>query len=55
MPCRSEYGGVAALVSDQLYGYVVGDGYPGLDPGQFRRHDVTVKSFSTQAWLWTAG
>jgi hypothetical protein len=47
--------GVAALVSDQLYGYVVGDGYPGLDPAQFRRHDVTVKSFSTQAWLWTAG
>ncbi|WP_125591890.1 CATRA conflict system CASPASE/TPR repeat-associated protein [Amycolatopsis balhimycina] len=47
--------GLAALVSDQLYGYVVGDGYPGLDPGQFHRHDVTVKSFSAQAWLWTAG
>jgi class 3 adenylate cyclase len=44
---------LAVLVSDQLYAYVVGDGYPGLDPGQFRRHQVQVKKFSAPAWLWT--
>jgi hypothetical protein len=44
---------LAALVSDQLYAYVVGEGYPGLDPAQFRRHLVQVKRYSAHAWLWT--
>jgi hypothetical protein len=44
---------LVALVSDVLYGYVVGAGYPGLEPSEFRCLQVKVKSFQAQAWLWT--
>jgi hypothetical protein len=44
---------LAVLVSDRLYADVVGEGYPGLDPAQFRRHLVQVKRYSAHAWLWT--
>lgn len=43
---------LAVLVSDLLYAYVVGEGYPGLDPAQFQRHFVRVKRYSAYAWLW---
>ncbi|UXY27240.1 CATRA conflict system CASPASE/TPR repeat-associated protein [Streptomyces sp. HUAS TT20] len=42
----------AALVSDPLYEYVVGEGYPGLDPEQFRRVRAEFKEYEAQAWLW---
>lgn len=43
---------LAVLVSDQLYEYVVGEGYPGLDARQFEQHLVEVKEFRRLAWLW---
>lgn len=43
---------LAVLVSDQLYEYVVGEGYPGLDARHFERCPVKVKEFQAQAWLW---
>ncbi|MFD3589819.1 CATRA conflict system CASPASE/TPR repeat-associated protein [Streptomyces sp. NPDC058683] len=42
----------AALVSDPLHEYVVGEGYPGLDPEEFRRVLVEFKEFQAHAWLW---
>ncbi|MFF3935187.1 CATRA conflict system CASPASE/TPR repeat-associated protein [Streptomyces phaeofaciens] len=43
---------LAVLVSDQLYAYVVGEGYPGLDAAQFVPCAVEVKDFRRPAWLW---
>lgn len=43
---------LVALVSDQLYSWVIGEGYPGLDPARFQRVSVRVKEFSEHAWLW---
>ncbi|MEU4041610.1 CATRA conflict system CASPASE/TPR repeat-associated protein [Streptomyces antibioticus] len=43
---------LVALVADQLYEYVVGEGYPGLRAEQFERHMVRVKDFERPAWLW---
>lgn len=45
---------LVVLVSDALYRYVVGEGYPGLSPNQFRRKRVKVKEFDEPAWLWVA-
>lgn len=43
---------LAVLVSEQLYAYVVGEGYPGLDARHFERRLVEVKEFRQPAWLW---
>ncbi|KAA0940809.1 CATRA conflict system CASPASE/TPR repeat-associated protein [Streptomyces apricus] len=43
---------LAVLVSEQLYAYVIGEGYPGLDARQFERRAVEVKEFRQHAWLW---
>jgi len=43
---------LAVLVSEQLYAYVVGEGYPGLDARRFERRLVEVKEFRQHAWLW---
>lgn len=45
----------AALVSDTLYEYVVGEGYPGLAPEQFRHVPVEFKEYKAHAWLWLPG
>jgi hypothetical protein len=42
----------AVLVSDQLYEYVVGEGYPGLDAQRFERRLVEAKEYRRHAWLW---
>ncbi|MFI9568783.1 CATRA conflict system CASPASE/TPR repeat-associated protein [Streptomyces rishiriensis] len=42
----------ALLVSDQLYEYVVGEGYPGLDAHRFERLLVEAKEYRRHAWLW---
>ncbi|PNG22764.1 hypothetical protein [Streptomyces cahuitamycinicus] len=42
----------AALVSEPLHEYVVGEGYPGLDPEEFRRVLVEFKEYEAYAWLW---
>ncbi|MEU6812649.1 CATRA conflict system CASPASE/TPR repeat-associated protein [Streptomyces sp. NPDC046831] len=42
----------AALVSEPLHEYVVGEGCPGLDPEQFRRVLVEFKEYEAHAWLW---
>ncbi|MFF5295258.1 CATRA conflict system CASPASE/TPR repeat-associated protein [Paractinoplanes globisporus] len=44
-----------ALVADRLHKDVVVEGYPGLSADGFERVEVTVKSFSAPAWLWTGG
>jgi hypothetical protein len=44
---------LAVLVSDVLYGYVVGAGHPGLEASDFVRLEVAVKTFHALAWLWT--
>ena len=48
---------LVALVSDRLHADVVGEGWPGLDPGHFRPYGVRVKTYRGKAWLWlgTAG
>lgn len=46
---------LAVLVSDVLYGWVVGEGHPGLDAAGLQAVDVTVKDFQAPAWLWTPG
>jgi predicted nucleotide-binding protein len=46
---------LVALVSDRLHADVVGEGYPGLDAGQFEQLLVEVKSYRKQAWLWAGG
>lgn len=46
---------VAALVSDQLHQYVIGEGHVGLDPHLFTRVDVKQKEYHRPAWLWVAG
>jgi class 3 adenylate cyclase len=43
---------LAAIVSDPLYSYVVGEGYPGLAADEFRLTEARVKTFSAKAWLW---
>ncbi|MEI5098339.1 BN6_48550 family protein [Streptomyces sp. PmtG] len=43
---------LAVLVSAQLYDYVVGEGYRGLDARRFERCLVEVKEYRGQAWLW---
>ncbi|MEW2117785.1 CATRA conflict system CASPASE/TPR repeat-associated protein [Streptomyces sp. NPDC005474] len=43
---------LAVLVSDQLYEYVVGEGYPGLDAWHFERRLIEVKEYRAYAWLW---
>jgi hypothetical protein len=43
---------VVALVSDVLFGWVVGEGHPGLDSSMFEPVHVVVKDFSGRAWLW---
>ncbi|WP_431917801.1 CATRA conflict system CASPASE/TPR repeat-associated protein [Nonomuraea jabiensis] len=45
---------LAVLISDPLYKYVVGEGYPGLDSSECERCSVESKGFETDAWLWTA-
>ncbi|MEU4877111.1 CATRA conflict system CASPASE/TPR repeat-associated protein [Streptomyces sp. NPDC021608] len=42
----------AALVSEPLHEYVVGEGYPGLDPQEFQRVLVEFKEYEAHAWLW---
>ncbi|MGW1619565.1 CATRA conflict system CASPASE/TPR repeat-associated protein [Streptomyces sp. NPDC002172] len=42
----------AALVSEPLHEYVVGEGHPGLDPQEFRRVLVEFKEYQAHAWLW---
>jgi hypothetical protein len=39
-------------VSEELYSWVIGEGYDGLDPAEFRHVDVHVKDFDKSAWLW---
>jgi hypothetical protein len=46
---------VVAIVADRLYRDVVGEGYPGLDAGEFEPVEVTLKTYRGQAWLWTGG
>jgi hypothetical protein len=43
---------LAVLVSEELYSWVIGEGYDGLDPAEFRHVDVHVKDFDKSAWLW---
>lgn len=43
---------LAVLVSEQLYAYVVGEGYPGLDARRFEQRLIEVKEFRQHAWLW---
>jgi hypothetical protein len=43
---------LVALVSNQLYQWVVGEGYHGLDPAWFQQVQVAAKQFSAVAWLW---
>jgi hypothetical protein len=43
---------LAVLVSDQLYQYVIGEGYPGLDASRFERHLIEVNEYRKHAWLW---
>jgi transcriptional regulator with XRE-family HTH domain len=43
---------LVVVVSNVLYGWVVGGGHPGLDTAEFRPIDVRVKSFQAPAWLW---
>ncbi len=45
---------LVAMVSDRLYGYVIGEGAPGLDENDFTRVDIAVKTFRAEAWLWTS-
>ncbi|GII92743.1 CATRA conflict system CASPASE/TPR repeat-associated protein [Sinosporangium siamense] len=45
---------LVTLVSDQLYRYVVGEGYPGLNPADFHKCRVEARSFVADAWLWVA-
>jgi hypothetical protein len=45
--------GLVVLVSDALYGHVVGAGHPGLVASEFRRLEVAVKRSQAVAWLWT--
>jgi hypothetical protein len=44
---------LVVLVSDVLYGHVIGAGYPGLAASEFRRLEVAVKRSQAVAWLWT--
>lgn len=44
---------LAVIVSNILFGWVVGAGHPGLEADEFRPVDVRVKSFEAGAWLWT--
>jgi hypothetical protein len=46
------YSDLVVLVSGRLYSDVVGEGYPGLDAGQFQRRFVQVKQYAADAWLW---
>lgn len=39
------------LVSQHFYDEVVRHGYPGIDPGTFRRVEVAVKEYAADAWL----
>ncbi|MFF1344208.1 hypothetical protein ACFVYT_41510 [Streptomyces sp. NPDC058290] len=39
------------LVSRHFYDEVVRHGYPGIDPGAFRRVEVAVKEYAADAWL----
>jgi hypothetical protein len=43
---------LAVLVSEELYSWVIGEGYDGLDPAEFRHVDVHVKDFDKSGWLW---
>jgi class 3 adenylate cyclase len=51
---KSPQSELAVLVSDQLYRYVIGEGYPGLDPTTFQRRPLTLDGRHTHAWLWTS-
>jgi hypothetical protein len=44
---------LVVIVSNVLYGWVVGVGHPGLDAAEFKPVDIQVKSFQAPAWLWT--
>jgi hypothetical protein len=44
---------LVVVVSNVLYGWVVGVGHLGLDAADFRLVDTRVKSFQAPAWLWT--
>ncbi|MFB7336956.1 CATRA conflict system CASPASE/TPR repeat-associated protein [Streptomyces adustus] len=46
---------LAVLVSDQLYAYVLGEGYPGLDARLFERRSIEAKEYRAHAWLWLPG
>ena len=43
---------LAILVSDQLYSYVVVEGYPGLNAAHFQLRRIRVNGRPTRAWLW---
>jgi tetratricopeptide (TPR) repeat protein len=43
---------LALLVSDQLYAYVIAEGYSELAPTEFESVDVQTKDFHRPAWLW---
>lgn len=45
---------LAVLVADELYRFVLGEGYRELDARQFQRKRVRVKEFDEHAWLWVA-
>ncbi|GAB1817682.1 CATRA conflict system CASPASE/TPR repeat-associated protein [Herbidospora sp. RD11066] len=45
---------LVVLVTDQVHGYVVGEGYPGLDPAAFSRVEAVTKDRTAVAWLWVA-
>ncbi|WP_053720226.1 CATRA conflict system CASPASE/TPR repeat-associated protein [Saccharothrix sp. NRRL B-16348] len=46
---------VAAMVSDVLHGFVVGEGHTEPDPAAFTRHRVKTRGYSGPAWLWSGG
>jgi hypothetical protein len=45
---------LAALLSDELYRYVLGEGHPGLDRNRFTKVEVEQKEFRRPAWLWVS-
>lgn len=45
---------LAALLSDELYRYVLGEGHPGLDRNRFTKVEVEQKEFHRPAWLWVS-
>lgn len=50
--CDSPQADLAVLVSDQIYRYVIGEGYPGLGADAFQHRFVVLDGCKTHTWLW---